>query len=99
MEIVEILSDLLGILSIQTILISMELGSKISIAVSMQNEKFIKRIKNSLKTYLNNAVTSMFIVSLYMFISYGAKGAFIGVIVNSLIILWIYNQYYNLIMK
>ena len=99
MNVGEILGDLLGIFSIQTILISIELGSKNAIMMAMKNSAIKKSIQESLKIYLNHSVIAMFIFSLYMYIAYGVGGMMIGIFVNGIIILWIYTQYHELIMK
>ena len=97
MEVGEIIGDLLGILSVQIILISMELGSKNSLMVLLQNKTFKKSVQDSLKTYLNHAVIAMFVFSLYMYILYGISGMIIGIVTNSIIIAWIYTQYCDII--
>ena len=93
MQIGEIMSDLLSILSIQTVLIAMELGSKNSIAIAMKDDEIKQNIRDRLKSYLTHAVFAMFILSVYMYICHGVVIMIISIILNGLIISWIYNQY------
>ena len=93
----EIFGEILGLISIQTILISMELGSKNGIAMALKDDKIKKYIAHSLNSYLTHAVIAMFIMALYMYGVYGIHGCVTTIILNSIIIIWIYKQYSVLI--
>ena len=93
----EIFGEILGLLSIQTVLISMELGSKNTITMGMKNKHQKNYIKSCLVSYLNHAVFAMFIMVIYMYCVYGPKGMMICMILNIIFIRWIYKQYADLI--
>ena len=97
MEIDEIFANILTVMSTHSVLVSMQLGSKNSISMNIQNPNYKKIAKQNLREYVNHASIIIYILSIYMYMSYGVGGMILSIATNITILIWIYNQYYEII--
>jgi len=79
--------------SIQTAIISMEVGSKFTIPRFVKTQESMDLINESLRNSLITGLIWMTATVFVMYGSYGVRGGIIGAMMNLIIITWLYYGY------